>query len=257
MIDIHNHILPGVDDGASSLTESMAMAREAVKEGIDKIIATPHHKNGEFTNTAEQIIGAVEYLNHKLQEENISVQVLPGQETRIYGEMLEDLEKGELLPLNKTSGYVFVELPTEHVPRYTTQLLFDMQISGYKPIIVHPERNHELMESPDKLYRLVKNGALTQITAGSITGKTGKKVQKFAYQLLEANLTHFIGSDAHGVKKRSFYMREALADIKKHVGNHTTYQLMENNEAIVSGHGVYMDPPERIAMKKKWGIFSK
>ncbi|MEC5423412.1 tyrosine protein phosphatase [Virgibacillus sp. C22-A2] len=257
MIDIHCHILPGVDDGAKSLTESLAMAREASKQGIYKIIATPHHNNGSFNNTGENIIGAVNYLNGKLSEEHIPVEILPGQETRIYGDMLEDLEKGIVLPLNVTSGYVFIELPTSHVPQYTTQLLFDLQIAGYKPIIVHPERNHELIEHPDKLYRIVKNGALTQVTAASLMGVIGKKVQQFSHQLLAANLTHFVASDSHDLKKRGFYMREAYRDIKKNYGNAVAFQLMENSELLVSGQAIQKDPPERIVAKKKWGIFSR
>ena len=257
MIDIHCHILPGVDDGASSLTESLAMARAAEKEGIQKIIATPHHQNGAFMNNGADIIGVVDYLNGKIQEEQIAVQILPGQETRIYGDMLADLKNGDVLPLNETSGYVFVELPASHVPEYSTQLLFDMQIAGYKPIIVHPERNLELMDNPDKLYRIVKNGALTQITAASVIGKSGKKIEKFTRQLLEANLTHFIASDAHHSKKRSFHMRAAYQDIKKEHGNDLVYQLMENSEALVNGFAVQMDAPERVSTRKMWGLFSR
>lgn len=257
MIDIHCHILPGVDDGAGSMTESIEMAREATKQGIKKIIAAPHHNNGTFMNKGENIIGAVAYLNGKLKQEQIPVEVLAGQETRVYGELVADLENGTVIQLNQTSGYVFIELPTNHVPQYTTQLLFDMQIKGYIPIIVHPERNHELLENPDKLYRMVKNGALTQITAGSIVGRGGKKVQRFAYQLLACNLTHFVASDAHNLKKRGFYMKDAFRDITKRYGKALAYQLMENSELLVIGQTTHRDAPERVTMSKKWGLFNK
>lgn len=257
MIDIHCHILPGVDDGAGTLTESLEMARVAAKQGIKKIIATPHHNNGMFMNRGDDIIGAVDYLNGKLKQEQIPVEVLAGQEPRLYGDLIADIENGTVLQLNQTSGYVFVELPSSHVPQYTTQLLFDMQIKGYIPIIVHPERNHELLENPDKLYRMVKNGALTQITAGSVVGRGGKKVQRFADQLLASNLTHFIASDAHNVKKRGFYMQDAYQAITKTYGQSLAYQLMENSELLVIGQTIHRDAPERISTKRKWGLFSK
>lgn len=257
MIDIHCHILPGVDDGARTLTESVMMAKEAVSQGITKIVATPHHNNGSFQNLGPDIIGAVDYLNGQMQQENIPVEILAGQETRVYGDMLEDLENGQVIPLNKTSNYVFVELPPHQVPKYTTQLLFDMQIAGYKPVIVHPERNHELIDNPDKLYRIVKNGALTQITAASMLGHIGKKSQRFANQIVEANLTHFMASDAHNFKKRGFYMREAIRYLKKNYGNQTAFQFMENSELMVLGQTINKEPPERIKPKKKWGIFER
>lgn len=255
MIDTHCHILPGVDDGAKSLAESMAMAKEAAKQGITKIVATPHHNNGLYENNGYDIITAVNQLNKQLKDENIPIEVLSGQEPRINGDLLGDLGIGQVLPLNRTTNYVLIEFPTSHVPGYTTQLLFDMQIMGYKPIIVHPERNQELMENPDKLYRLVKNGALTQIIAGNLIGKAGKKIERFANQLIEANLTHLIASDAHGVKKRGFYMREALNYLRKHYGETTAYQLTENSELLLLGQTINREPPERIKHKKKWQIF--
>ncbi|MFC3039858.1 tyrosine-protein phosphatase [Virgibacillus xinjiangensis] len=254
MIDIHSHILPDVDDGASSLTESLAMAKKAADEGIRKIVATPHHENGSYVNTKNQVIAAVDYLNGQLQLENIPVEILPGQETRIYGEMLQDLQAGKVLPVND-NNYVLVELPTSHVPQYTTQLLFDMQLAGYKPIIVHPERNHEIMEQPDKLYRMVKNGALTQVTAASLVGRSGKKVEKFANQLLEANLAHLLASDAHDTKKRGFYLKVAYKKVKSDYGSDYMFQLMDNAEAVITGSAAEREIPERVQKKRKWLVF--
>ncbi|GGJ95001.1 tyrosine protein phosphatase [Lentibacillus kapialis] len=255
MIDIHCHILPSVDDGSKTLAESMAMAKEASKQGITKIVATPHHNNGYYENDGPDIMEAVHQLNAQLKSEKIPVDVLPGQEPRINGDMLRDLESGHVMALNQTSGYVLIECPTSHIPQYTTQLLFDMQIAGYKPIIAHPEHNEELRVNPDKLYRLVKNGALTQITAGNLIGKAGKKIQRFANQIIAANLTHFMASDAHNVKKRGFYMQEAMNYLKKHYGNSTAYYFTENSERLLLGQTINRDAPERIHVKKKRLLF--
>lgn len=236
MIDIHCHILPEVDDGARTLEDSLAMARKAVNEGIHTIIATPHHKNSQFENPKENILEKVIMLNEKLSQENIPLKVLPGQEPRINGTLVEDYEAGEILTLAE-GKYIFVELPTAHVPRYTERLLYDVQVKGLMPIIVHPERNQEIIKNPDLLYKLVKNGTMTQITAASICGKFGKNIRKFTEQLVDANLTHFIASDAHNITSRSFCFQEALDEIKTSYGSDMVYYFTENAELLILSDG--------------------
>lgn len=255
MIDIHCHILPTVDDGPKSIEESLEMAKSAVQEGIKTIIATPHHRNEKYENNKLSIYKAVEEFNNILEHQKIDLKILPGQETRIYGEIIEGLEQNEVLPLNDQGNYVFVELPSGHVPRYTTQLLFDMQMKGYIPIIVHPERNQEIIENPEVLYQLVKKGALTQVTASSVTGHFGKTIKKFTNQLIEANLTHFIASDAHNTTSRGFKMVEAYNTIQKNFGTDMVYLFRENAELLLKGLSVHKEVPERVKRKKLLGIF--
>ncbi|GAE46926.1 manganese-dependent protein-tyrosine phosphatase [Mesobacillus boroniphilus JCM 21738] len=114
MIDIHSHILSGIDDGARTLEDSVALAKAAVQEGIDIIIATPHHKNGRYDNPKETVKDKTEILNLLLQEEGIPLEVLPGQEPAIHGEIIEGLDNGEIQTLNGTQ-YLFIELPSGHV----------------------------------------------------------------------------------------------------------------------------------------------
>ncbi|WP_071460928.1 tyrosine-protein phosphatase [Bacillus massilinigeriensis] len=254
MIDIHSHILPGIDDGAKTVEDSLLLARAAVKEGISAIIATPHHRNNRYENSKQKIASAVEMLDEVLKKEGIPLKVLPGQETAIYGEIVEDYEKGEIMTLNGTS-YLFLELPAGHVPRYTERLLFDLQVKGLIPIIVHPERNAEIQERPDILYNLVEKGALAQLTATSIAGKFGKRVKAFSAQLLEANLVHFIASDVHDLEKRSFRMREAFEVIESSYGSDMVYLLKENAELLAEGSNVYKEIPERVKKKKFLGLF--
>ena len=250
MIDIHCHILPGMDDGSKSWPQTLLMAKNAVKQGITHIIATPHHNNGAYVNLKEDIIGAVDYVNGQLRREGIPLTLLPGQEIRIYGDMVEDLKDGDLLPLNVTSNYIFVELPNDHVPHHFPQLQFDLQISGYVPIIVHPERNEEIMANPEILYRFVSNGALTQVTAASVVGKLGKKTQRFTSQLIDHQLTHFIASDAHDPKKRTFFLAEAYKAIDKQFGKEKVQALKQNSEAIIDDISIVMDPPRHIRERK-------
>jgi protein-tyrosine phosphatase len=254
MIDIHCHILPSVDDGAKDINDSIEMAREAVKEGIHTIIATPHHKNGKYENNKLEVIEKVNQLNTVLKNEHIPLTILPGQETRIFGEILEESEFEHILPLNFTQ-YIFIELPSSHVPRYTEKLLFDIQLKGLTPIIVHPERNQEIMSNPDSLYNLVKKGALTQITASSVAGYFGKKIRRFSLQLIEADLTHFISSDAHNITNRGFKMSEAIDVIDKRYGVDMIYFFTENAELLIEEKSIYKEEPQRVRQKKFLGIF--
>lgn len=254
MIDIHSHILPGIDDGARNMDESLAMAQRAVQEGIHTIIATPHHKNSMFDNPAAIILEKTQALNRRLEEEKIPLKVLPGQEPAIFGELLKDYELGEVLTLNQTQ-YVFIELPSGHVPRYTDQLLYELQLKGLVPVIVHPERNQEIIERPELLYNLVKKGSLAQLTASSISGVFGKNISKFCFQLIEANLVHFIASDAHNVRKRTFKMAQAFDMIDSRYGVDMVYLFQENAELLVEGLNVYKEIPQRVKPKKFLGLF--
>ncbi|MCJ0929713.1 tyrosine protein phosphatase [Virgibacillus halodenitrificans] len=255
MIDIHSHILPGMDDGAATIEDSEAMARAAVADGIHTIIATPHHQNGKYNNEKAEILPSVDQLNSHLQEKGIPLLVLPGQENRLHGELVTHLKAGQLVTLANETDYVFVEFPSGHVPRYAKQMLFDIQVAGFKPVIVHPERNREIMEHPSVLYNFVDKGALSQVTAASIAGKFGKNVQKFAHQLIEADLTHFVASDAHNTTSRGFCMQEAFEEVSKRHGSQTSFFLMENAQLLVEGLNVNRNEPEQVKRKKFLGLF--
>ncbi|MFP5108570.1 tyrosine-protein phosphatase [Neobacillus sp. C211] len=254
MIDVHCHILPSIDDGARDLSESIEMAKKAVEQGIHTIVATPHHLNNRYENPKQTIIDRVKELNKILLDEKIDLNVLPGQETRIYGEMAEGYERGEILPIDNTQ-YVLVEFSSSHVPRYTEKLFYDLQTKGLIPVIVHPERNQEIIERPERLYQLVEKGALTQVTAASVCGDFGKKIKTFSLKLIEANLTHFIASDAHNTSNRTFKMKEAFDIIQAKYGNDMVYLFEENAELVIDGSHVYKEVPERIKKKKFFNIF--
>ncbi|MFG6147454.1 tyrosine-protein phosphatase [Halobacillus sp. B23F22_1] len=256
MIDIHSHILPAVDDGAQSIEESLEMAKAAVEDGIHTIIATPHHQNGKYTNVKDNILNRTAELNRNLEISQIPLTVLPGQETRIHGDMIEGLRADEILPLTNQGNYVFVEFPSDAVPRYAKQLLFDIQLEGYQPIIVHPERNRQIIQHPSLLFDMVSKGAYTQITAASLTGRFGKNIKKFTHQLIEANLTHLIASDAHNTTSRGFCLTDAYDVLKENYGTSMVYLFAENAEYVVNGEVLAADSPQPIKKKKKiLGIF--
>lgn len=255
MIDINCHILPQVDDGSSHYTESLIMAKQAMDEGIHTIIATPHHQKGRFPNTKDEIIAKTDELIEYFRRENVHLNVLPGQESHIDGNLIKDYDAGEIMTLGGKSKYTLIELPTDHVPGYTNQLFYELQLKGLTPIIAHPEHNRELIKSPGKLYSLIKNGATAQLTARSIMGDKGKKIQRFAHELIEANLVHFIASGAHFTKRNAFRLAEAMNLVHKKYGADKFKYFLTNADYVVQGKDIYKEVPERIKKKKFFGIY--
>ncbi|MED1863942.1 tyrosine protein phosphatase [Fictibacillus nanhaiensis] len=255
MIDIHSHILPGIDDGAQTLEDALLMAEAAVKEGITHLYATPHHRNGRFENERVSIIQHTNSFNEELRQRKIPLQIIPGQEIRLYKELVDDLERDVLIPLHHQSKYLLIEFPSSNVPTYAAEILYELSLRNYTPIIVHPERNSEIMENPDLLYDLIIEGALTQITANSINGSFGKKIMNFSHDLVKANMAHFIASDAHNVSSRGFHLNRAFETIQKQYGVDARYYLQENAELVMKGESVLIEQPSHIKRKKFLGIF--
>ncbi|GFZ80009.1 tyrosine protein phosphatase [Compostibacillus humi] len=255
MIDLHCHILPGADDGPKVMEESIAMAKAALEQGIHTIVATPHHQNGRYLNDKEAVLAKVKELNEVLQERGVPLQILSGQEVRIHGELIKELRQGKVMGVAEKSNYLFIELPPDHFPRFASQMLFDLQLEGYRPVIVHPERNREIMENPLMLYNMVKKGIFTQVTAASVAGKFGKKIQTFSHQLIDANLTHFIASDAHNTTNRGFCLQEAYEVVDRQFGVSTRVMLMENAELLLEGLYINAMEPEAVRKKKFLGLF--
>ncbi|MBM7095670.1 tyrosine protein phosphatase [Bacillus sp. H-16] len=254
MIDIHCHILPNLDDGPANKEEALELGKAAFEEGIHTILATPHHQHPHYHNDKNTILASIEELNLIFKDHQIDVKILPGQETRIYGELLEGFKNEEILTLNE-GKYFFVEFPSSEIPRYSKRLLYDVQQQGLKPIIVHPERNQAVMKDPYRLYELVQGGCLTQLTAGSITGKFGKKIKRLSEDLIEANLAHFIASDAHDTIRRPFLLKDAYDGIEREFGIETRFYFQENAELLVEGNQVMVEPPQRVKTKKFLGLF--
>ena len=168
MIDIHAHILPGVDDGPRNLAESMELIEQAAKEGITDIIATPHADNPHYDVSRNVVLEKIELLNTEMEKNNLSMNIHPGQEIRIGENTIEKLTNEELLTL-ANSKYVLIELPTGGIPAYTVQIIQGILNLDKVPIIAHPERNRAIAEKPSRLLKLINHGALAQITAGSLS----------------------------------------------------------------------------------------
>ena len=173
---------------------------------------------------------------------------------RISGSWEEEFEAGRLATLNGTH-YILVEFPSNHVPGYAGRLFYDMQLKGLTPVIAHPERNSQIIGQPDKLYELIEKGALSQVTASSVSGYFGKKVQKFSLQLIEANLAHCIASDAHDTAARPSHLPEAFQKVEKEFGPDYASLFQENARLIVEGKMIYREDPQPVRRRKIFGLF--
>lgn len=249
MIDIHNHILPLLDDGSQSLEESLLMARAAVAEGIHTIIATSHHANGNYDNEAKIIIAAVNELNQHLQTNQIPLTVRAGQEIRLYNNLIDDLHTDKLLTLNH-SDYILIEFPSSRIPSTAKEIIHELTVMKRIPIIAHPERNQEIIKDPDKLTQLIEWGALSQITSSSINGLFGKKLQAFSLDLCRRDLVHFVASDAHNLTVRPFGLNTAYEHILHSLGEDYTHYYLSNARHIMDNTPIPVREP--ISRKKKW-----
>lgn len=256
MIDLHCHILPGLDDGAKNWDESLNMARLAVSEGITHILATPHHMNRSWINPKETVLSLTNELQERLDAENIPLTVFPGQEVRLHGEIIKNMNNNEICFIDEGDRYVLIEFPTSEVPAYAERLFYEMQTNKITPIIVHPERNHGILKDPNILYEFSNRGILSQVTAASYIGKFGKEIEKLSYKLIKHNLVHFIASDAHNTTNRLFHMKEAMQKLEKDFGKEKVRFFDQTTRDLINGDSIMTSEPLRIEEKKKFfGLF--
>lgn len=235
MIDLHCHMLPFVDDGPDTMNLALQMAEDAKKQGIDKILLTPHHMDSEYLNHKKDIETKVNEFQKILNVNGINIEIRPGQEAHINGNLLQFLDEKDILFADSNQKYLMLELPHGDVPAYTSDLVFELTVRNITPVIVHPERNQGFQNDPDKLYDLVEQGCITQITASSYVGGFGKTIEKFTEQIIDANLGFVFSSDAHNVSGRRFRMAEAFDKLSNKKGKRYAERFEKNAEMIWRG----------------------
>ncbi|HUT10344.1 MAG TPA: CpsB/CapC family capsule biosynthesis tyrosine phosphatase [Thermoguttaceae bacterium] len=233
LVDIHCHLLPGLDDGAADRDVALAMARLAVADGISTVVATPHQSGGHVGNHNRAICTLTADFQEFLREQNVPLRVLPGAEVRIEPELVSKLRSGKLLTLADRRRHVLLELPSE-VCFPLDRLLGELDAAGMVGILAHPERNMAILSQRHLLASLVDAGCLVQITSGSLVGTFGPRVQKFAEWLVMRGLVHFVGSDAHGARTRRPLLRRAFECIARLAGPETAADLCCRNPARVA-----------------------
>jgi protein-tyrosine phosphatase len=235
-VDIHCHLLPGLDDGAPSLDDALVMAEMAVADGIGTIIATPHQLDTHWRTSGETIRQAAARFQQDLDRRKLPLRVLPGGDVRVEPELMRKIRTGEVLTLADRRRHVLLELPhAVYVP--LDRLLDELGSAGVVVVLSHPERNRGILAQPGVLRPLVERGCLLQLTAGSLTGEFGSHVQRFAESLVQQGLVHFLATDAHGTKARPPVMRPAFERVADLAGRETALDLCCRHPAAVAAGG--------------------
>ncbi len=255
MIDIHNHVLINVDDGPKNKEEMLKLIKQGIDEGVTEIIVTPHHLSPTFDNEYKIVQQKLAELNDMQEVKQYGIKLFPGQEIRISDQILPQLKQGKIIGLNN-SKYILIEFPSSNVPHYAKRLFFELQSEGYVPIIAHPERNKEISQNLDVLFELINGGALSQLTAASLLGNHGKKLQKISIQMIENNLTHFIASDAHNAENRPFVINSLFNEKKLAPYKNQINQFYVNAKRVISDQDIAKkQPTQNYKSKKLFGLF--
>ncbi len=214
MIDIHAHILPGLDDGAEDMYDTLEMLQMAVDSGVTSIVATPHcNIPGLFANYfGDDYIRCYESVVRAVKEERIPIRVLPGMEAYSTEDLPDLIVDGRIMPINQ-SRYVLLEFAFDEDPEFADQLLKRVWAVGARPVIAHAERYEFVQDDPRIAYRWRRRGYVIQSNKGSFLGRFGRAVQETAEQLLQHNLTSVIASDAHSPFQRTTYMRDVYTEL--------------------------------------------
>lgn len=206
-VDIHSHILPGMDDGARDLDEALGMLDMAWKEGISDIIVTPHYKQGRYHARRQAVMEQLERLREAAVEQGIPLRLHPGTEIFYRGGLEEKLDRGALWTLNGTE-YVLVEfLPLEEYS-YIRNSLDGLLGMGYRPVLAHAERYRCLLKNAERIRQIRDMGCRIQINAGSIVGDFGRPASRFVRELLRKQMADYLGTDAHDLRKRRPAMKK-------------------------------------------------
>lgn len=265
MIDIHNHILPALDDGARNIEDTLKIIGQLKNAGFKTLIATPHVLEGREYLSPEEILDAVRQVQIYMAEAGISAEILPGAENYIFPDMGKWVREGKLLTLGNTGRYLLLELPMLEIPQYTEKVFFDLQVQGLIPVLAHPERNKGLIDQPELLLEWAKKGVLFQLNLRSLRDRYGPQSRELAKMMLRGNLVHFIGSDAHRPSQRDSAYLETLESLREVAGEDGLREVTLKNpqailtgEALVGGREYTLD---RLVKKKEksgfWGFLRR
>ena len=262
MYDLHCHMLPGIDDGATDLDTAIAMARIAEQDGITHLACTPHIYPGLYENNGEGIKKAMQAFQLILDDNGIKLKLSYAADAHMVPELLDGLRTGRIPTING-SKYFLLE-PSHHVavPRFV-DTVFNITASGFTPLITHPERLSWVGEHYDEFYECVKNGAWIQLTSGSVSGRFGEEAQFWSQKMLEDGIVHVLATDAHNLKQRAPYLKEGEEAAAQWVGEEEARLMVYDrpkgiweNMPVEQQTKALLFRPEDMIKKKKRGFFS-
>ena len=259
MIDIHCHLLPGLDDGVKTEEEAIECLRIAEEDGIRTLVMTPHISEGVYDVSADAIRAAAAKLRERAGQEGIDIDIRIGSDNHLSADFIQKLQEGKILSLNETGKYILMELPKQIVPGRVHELLFRMRLAGYWPVLTHPERNHFLRTDLSFLMGLVRMGCLVQVTAASVEGEFGEEAEAASLVMLRRRMVHVIASDAHSKNSRPPVLSGAVERASEIVGEAEARKMVfDVPSAILQGTEIQLESPleEKSFLKKIWSFFS-
>lgn len=217
MIDLHCHMLPGIDDGAGDLEVALEMARVAVADGITVTACTPHIMPGVYANTGPAIRAAIVAFSGALADAGIPLRLAPGADVHLAMDLADGLKAGRVLTINDSRYFLF-EPPHHVMPPRLEHAVFDIMTAGYHPIVTHPERLTWIENHYDVMQKMAHAGAWMQITCGSVTGRFGRRPQYWAERMIDEGLVHILATDAHNLRNRSPSMAKSRDLVAERLG---------------------------------------
>lgn len=260
MIDLHCHMLPGIDDGAKDLATALEMARLAANDGVRVVACTPHIYPGMFENNTAGILGAIGALQAQIDAAGIALRLTVGADAHVTPELLSRLKAGTVPTLGNNTRYFLLEPPHHVAPPRLDEFVFNLMAAGYVPVVTHPERLSWIESHYSLFGELVRQGAWMQVTAGSLTGRFGPAPQSWAERMLDDGLVHILASDGHSTRGRPPVLaagRDAAARI---VGVREALHLVETRPAGILANrppGELPALPERAGRRKRGGWFGR
>ena len=240
-IDTHSHVLPFIDDGSSDWNESLAMLRQAEDDGIKHAVCTPHILSPNDFFKEDEWFTLLDEFKERAERAGIAVELYLGAEIHIQPDL--QLHR-KISTLGQNGRYFLVEFPMNMIPDFVAKRFFEIIVSGKTPIIAHPERNGRVIQNIQIAYDFVARGALLQLNGGSLLGEFGDAVRQTAERLLDADLIHVVGSDAHNSTNRPMLLSEAFAHVEARLGIARARELFyENPKRILAGEVVTVQPP--------------
>ena len=253
MIDLHHHLLPGLDDGPATLAESISAAEAAAADGARVIAATPHLRDDHPGVRPQELASRCGDLKAHLAERGIPVDVLSGGEVDLAWAQEATDEDLRLVSYGQRGTDLLLETPYGPLPSTFEALLFGIQVRGYRILLAHPERNPTFRDDPDRLAALVARDVLVQVTAGALAGaRRNSPSRRLTLWLIERGLCHVIASDSHGPSNRRAPLSKAVAEAERTVGEAARQMVTAAPEAILTGEPVPAPGKRRSRMRRRF-----
>ncbi|MBF8807266.1 MAG: hypothetical protein IC227_01160 [Enterococcus lacertideformus] len=237
IVDMHSHVLYGLDDGPKTIEESFQLIEQAQKQGIGFIVATPHLNHYQFDNNLEKMQQTYKLLQQKIKEKQLEITLILSHEIFLTIDFYHKYKVNDLFPIQieNDGNKLLVELPSYEIPYYFEEFILQTNQKGLSCIWAHPELNAEIQKNWKIVYDYLEfEDVEIQLTAGSLLGNYGRKVKKISWKMLKAGLVDYIASDAHDVTKRPFELKEAYELIDKKMGKDVVYQLQTKSAEIAT-----------------------